>query len=149
MDDLERVLRAHPFCEGLADEHLALLVGCTLNLRFRAGEYLAREAQPAERLYLIRQGQVALEIQRPGAEPICVETLEAGDVLGVSSLTFHAAQLDCRARVAVIALGVDKHCLAHKMNEDPKLGYAITSRLLELTYARLSRHRLQLLDVYK
>jgi hypothetical protein len=35
------------------------------------------------------------------------------------------------------------------MKEDPELGYAITSRLLDNTYQRLSRLRLQQLDVYR
>ena len=43
MEDLERKMRENPLCEGLADDQIALLVGCTRNLPFRAGEYLMRE----------------------------------------------------------------------------------------------------------
>lgn len=149
MDDLERIMRAHRFFDGLADEHVKTLVGCTKNLRFRAGEYLMREGQDEDTLYLIRQGQVTLELQRPGGEAACLETIGPGDVLGVSCLTPRAAHLDCRAREAVVAFGIDNVCLARKMNEDSRLGYAITMRLLDLTYQRLARHRLQYLDVYK
>jgi hypothetical protein len=35
------------------------------------------------------------------------------------------------------------------MNADPVFGYAITRRLLERTYDRLARARLQNLDVYR
>jgi CRP-like cAMP-binding protein len=149
MEDLERLLRAHRFCEGLADEHVTTLVGCTRNLRFHAGEYLMREGQDEDALYLVRQGQVTLELGRPGADPVCLETIGPGDVLGVSLLTPRAAHLDCRARDNVLAFAIDNRCLARKMNEDPRLGYAISMRLLDLTYQRLARHRLQYLDVYK
>jgi CRP/FNR family transcriptional regulator, cyclic AMP receptor protein len=149
MEDLERTLRAHPFCEGLADEHVATLVGCTRNLVFRPGEFLMREGQSEDRLYLIRRGQVALEIQRAGGGSECLETLTGGDVLGVSCITPHTAHLDCRAQDTVVALAVDNQCLIRKMNEDPRLGYAISMRLLDLTYQRLARHRLQALDVYR
>ena len=149
MQDLERVLKAHPFCAGLADEHLATLVGCTRNLLFRPGEFLMREGHAEDCLYLIRRGQVALEMQRPGAGAVCLETVVAGDVLGVSCLTPHNAHLDCRAQDAVVALALDNQCLLRKMNEDPRLGYALSMRLLDLTYQRLSRHRLQALDVYR
>jgi hypothetical protein len=49
----------------------------------------------------------------------------------------------------VIAFSLDHDCLQRKMSEDAELGYAITSRLLDNTYQRLSRLRLQQLDVYR
>ena len=148
MDDLERVLRAHPFLAEMEPDHVKFLVGCAKNVRFRAGDYLLREGDREDTLYLIRQGTVAIEMPRPG-EAICVETVGAGDVLGVSLLTPAAAHLDCRARETVVALAIDNTCLQRKMTEDPRLGFAISMRLLERTYQRLSRARLQHLDVYR
>jgi CRP-like cAMP-binding protein len=149
MEDLERVLRSHPFCAGLRDEDIALLLGCTSNLHFHRDELLMREGQSEDRLYLIRRGHVALESRGPGGEAVCLETLGPSDVLGVSCITPHAAHLDCRANDSVVALAIDNHCLTQKMEEDPRLGYAIAMRLLERTYQRLARHRLQVLDIYK
>lgn len=149
MDDLEKILKTHPFVAELAPEHAAFLVSCTKNVRFRPGEYLMREGEREDVLYLIRQGNVAIEMPRAAGEPIVIETVSAGDVLGVSLLTPHAAHLDCRARETVIAFAVDKACLRRKMDEDPRLGYAISMRLLDRTYTRLNRARLQHLDVYR
>lgn len=149
MDDLEPLLRAHPFLHDLPTAQLRQLVDCTRNLRFRTGEYLLREGDHEDTLYLIRQGTVAIEMPRPGGEAICIETLGPGDVLGVSLLTPSAAHLDCRARDTVVALGLDNRCLHRKMDDDPRLGYALSMRLLERTYQRLARARLQNLDVYK
>ena len=149
MDDLEQILRAHPFLAGLDPDHARFLVGCAKNTRFRPGEYLMREGEREHTLYLIRHGTVAVEMTRTGGEPICIETLGAGDVIGVSFWTPAAAHLDCRARETVIAIGFDHTCLARKMNDDPRLGYAIAMRLLERTYDRLARARLQHLDVYR
>lgn len=149
MDDLEKILRVHPFLADLPPEHVRFLTGCARNARFNAGEYLVREGQHEDTLYLIRQGTVAIEMPRPGGEAICIETLEAGDVLGVSLMTPAPAHLDCRARGVVLALGLDHTCLHRKMGEDTRLGYAIAMRLLDRTYQRLSRARLQHLDVYR
>ncbi|HET7504765.1 MAG TPA: cyclic nucleotide-binding domain-containing protein [Kofleriaceae bacterium] len=149
MDDLERVLRAHPFLAELSPEHVRFMVGCTRNARFRAGEFLMREGDREDTLYLIREGTVAIEMPRPGGEAACVETVGPGDVLGVSLLTPVAAHLDCRARETVIALAIDNACLQRKMKEDTNLGFALSMRLLERTYDRLSRARLQHLDIYK
>lgn len=149
MDDLARVLPTHPFVAGLSPDHVAFLVGCTRNVRFRAGEYLLREGDREDTLYLVRQGSIAIEMPRTGGQPICIETLGAGDVLGVSLLTPVAAHLDCRARETVVAFAIDNACLQRKMDGDPRLGYAISMRLLERTYDRLARARLQHLDVYR
>ena len=148
MEDLERVLKSHPFLADLAPEHVAFLVGCTKNLRFRAGEYLMREGEHEDTLFLIRQGTIAIEMPRPGGEAICIETLTAGDVLGVSLMTDGAAHLDCRARESVVALAIDHACLRDKMATDDRFGHALSRRLLERVYLRLARLRLQSLDVY-
>ena len=149
MEDLVRILKSHPFLADLAPEHLAFLSGCAKNTRFRPGEYLMREGDREDQLYLIRQGAVTIEMPAPGRDAVCLETIGPGDVLGVSCMTTTAAHLDCRARETVIAIAIDNACLQGKMNEDPRLGYEISMRLLERTYERLNRTRLQRLDVYR
>jgi CRP-like cAMP-binding protein len=149
MEDLERLLKSHPFLADLASEHVAFIGGCAKNVRFRPGEYLMREGDREDQLYLLRYGTVTIEMPAPGRDPICLETIGPGDVLGVSCLAATAAHLDCRARETVVAIAIDNACLHRKMNEDPRLGYAISMRLLERTYERLTRARLQRLDVYR
>jgi CRP-like cAMP-binding protein len=149
MEDLESILQKHSFLADLKPEHVKLIVGCAKNLRFRPGEFLAKEGQKEACMYLIRRGTVAIETHAPNGETICIETLMPGDVLGISWVTPATAHFDCRARDTVIAFSLDHDCLYRKMKEDPELGYAITSRLLDNTYQRLSRLRLQQLDVYR
>ena len=149
MDDLSRALRAHPFLHDLEPAHVALLVGCAKNVRYRAGEYVLREGDDASTFFLVRHGTISLEVAVPGREPVVVETVGPGDVLGLSWMIGGATtHLDCRAREAVVAFSLDATCLRDKMNADHHLGYALTSRLLERAYERLARVRLQKLDVY-
>lgn len=149
MEDLESILKKHSFLADLEPDHVKLIVGCAKNLRFRPGEFLAREGQKEACMYLIRRGTVAIETHAPNGETTCIETLMPGDVLGISWVTPATAHFDCRARDTVIAFSLDHECLQRKMSEDPALGYAIASRLLDNTYQRLSRLRLQQLDVYR
>jgi CRP/FNR family cyclic AMP-dependent transcriptional regulator len=149
MEDLERALRAHPFVADLEPEHVRFLVGCTKNVRFRPGEYLVREGQREDRLFLIREGTASIEIPRSGGDAAVVETVGPGDVLGISRVAPAKAHLDVRAREALVAFAIDNACVLQKMSEDPRFGYAITRRLLERTYDRLARARLQNLDVYR
>lgn len=149
MEDLARILATHPFLASLTPDQVAFVVGCARNARFRPGEYLLRQGDHEDKLFLIREGTVSIELPGPGGEVTSLETLGPGDVLGVSLLTPSAADLDCRARDAVRAFEFDNACLLRKMQEDPALGYGIAMRLLELTYRRLARLRLQNLDVYR
>ena len=149
MEDLARALRAHPFLHDLEPAHVELLVGCAKNVRYRAGEYVLREGDDASTFFLVRHGTISLEVSVPGREPVVVETVGPGDVLGLSWMVGGATtHLDGRAREAVVAFSLDATCLRNKMNADHHLGYALTSRLLELAYERLARVRLQKLDVY-
>ncbi|AKU96257.1 cAMP-binding protein [Labilithrix luteola] len=149
MEDLERALRTHPFLLDLHPDHLRFLISCAENVRFRRDEYLVREGQPEDKLYLLRQGTVSLESSGPGGDATVLETLGPGDVVGIARIAPAAAHLDCRAREGVLAFAFDNACLIQKMQEDPRLGYAVTRRLLERTYERLARARLQRLDVYR
>ncbi len=156
MENLERALRDHPFLRDLPEDQVQLLAGCAKNTRFAPGEHLFREGDDESTFFLLRQGTVALEAHRSGGPPLCVETLGPGDVLGVSWLfdgkpgapPAAAANLDARARDSVVAFALDGSCLRGKMAKDDRLGHALCRRLLERVYLRLSRLRLQSLDVY-
>ncbi len=130
-------------------EQVRFLVGCAANVRFRPGEYLVREGELEDKFFLIRQGSVSIEMPRPGGDAAVVETVGPGDVLGISRIAPRAAHLDARARDNVLAFALDNGCILAKIEVDPRFGCAITRRLLERTYERLARARLQNLDVYR
>ncbi len=149
MENLERILSEHPFLRDVAPEHVKTMAGCVANVRFREGEFLLREGSTHGKIFLVREGTVAIESAGPGGAPVTIETVGPGDVLGISWLTPAKAHFDCRARGNVVAFVLDQDCLRGKMDADARLGYALTSRLLALTYERLSRVRLQRLDIYR
>ena len=150
MEDLERLLRDHNFLKGLSESHTRLMVSCAKNVRFARGEFLLREGREATTFYLVRVGNIALEVNVPGRGVVLMETVGPDDVLGLSWLIppyhFH---LDARAVEPVVALAFDGTCLRGKMEADHDLGFALTKRLFEKAYRRLERVRLQRLDLYK
>ncbi len=151
MEDLERSLKAHPFLRNLTDEQVAFVVSCAKNERYQPGDYVVREGEDEPALFLVRHGTITLEAAEPGREPVVFETLGPGDVFGVSWVTSSRdkAHVDCRARESCLVFRLDGDCLLKKMDADPVLGYALTKGLLERTYERLARARLQKLDVYR
>jgi len=150
METLERVLSEHPFLQGLDRKHVEFLTGCARNVRFEAGEFLHREGDDGNVIYLLRHGRVALEVHVPDKGTLQVDSLGEGEVLGWSWLfPPHRWQLDARAVEPVLALALDGACVRQKMDADHDFGYALTKRLLYQIYQRLGRVRLQRLDVYK
>jgi len=149
IESFERILGEHPFFQGLGQAHLATLVGCASNVKFAAGEFVFRQGQPADRFYIVRHGNVALEIFAPGQGAVAIETIDDGDVLGFSWLfPPHRWRFDARAVTLVRALALDGKCLRGKCETDPALGYELMQRFALVVVQRLEATRLQLLDLY-
>lgn len=149
MENLETILSEHPFLQGLAPEHMHLIVGCASNVRFEAGHYLFREGDQADKFYFIRQGKVAVEIRAPGKGPLVIQTLGEGEVLGWSWLIPpYEWHFDARAVELTRAFALDGKCLRMKCEEDHHLGYELLKRFTDIIEQRLQATRLQLLDVY-
>jgi CRP-like cAMP-binding protein len=147
-EPLDKALTKHVFAASLDPEMLRFLAGCTRNEHYRAGSYLFREGDRASQLFLVRSGRVALESHQPGRGTVVLETCEDGDVVGWSAL-FEPHSLDGRALTDTHTFTVDGECLLQKMQNDPKFGYVITRRLLEVVHRRLERTRIQQLDIYR
>jgi CRP-like cAMP-binding protein len=146
---LEDLLAETPFFKDLDPAYRSMLAGCGVNVVFRAGEFLFRENDPAERFYLIRAGKVALEIAVPGRGPMIIQTVQEGEVLGWSWLVPpYRMQYDARAVELTRAIAFDGACIRTKCEQDPKLGYEFFKRFSVLIVQRLAALRLQLLDVY-
>jgi CRP-like cAMP-binding protein len=147
--DIE-ILRQHPFSRVLTEPQLERLFRCGTLLTVEPRSFVFREGEPADRLFLIRTGQIALEQHVAGQGNIQMETLRAGDILGFSWL-FEREQwtLDARAVEASELFALDGACVRAQMEDDPALGLVIATQLAHQLYERLQRVRLQRLDVYR
>lgn len=149
METLERILGEQPFFAGLSPEFLRLATGCANNVRFEAGEFICKEADPADRFYLVRHGQVALQLFAPGRGAMTFQTVGPGEMFGMSWIAPpYKWTYDARALELTRALAVDGLCLRDKCDHDHDLGYELMQRFLSRTIESLHATRLQLLDVY-
>lgn len=149
MDENELALAEHPFVRALSPAQLQWLAGCGKLRAFGAGQFLLREGGEADVLFLLRRGRVSLEVYIPGRGTQQVESLHAGDIIGLSWLfPPYRWQLDARAVEPVESIAVDAPCLRAKMEQDHELAWALGQGLLFETYQRLGRVRLQRLDLY-
>ena len=149
MEDLQRLISEHPFFQGMEPRHLALLTGCASNARFTPGEYLIRTGREANSIYVLRHGRVALEMVAPGRQPVNIQTLSAGEIVGWSwMLPPYLAFYDARVLETTIALSLDGKCIRAKCEADHDLGYELFKRFSNLMAQRLQATRLQVLDVF-
>src|SRR5260370_9995263 len=72
------------FLRGVSDDHLARLAEVTSLTTVPAGHRLFTTGTAARQFWLIRAGQVAIDVDVPGQGRIVVETLGRGDLIGVS-----------------------------------------------------------------
>lgn len=148
-ESFERILGEHPFFKGLAQPHLATVVGCAANVTFDAGQRICRTGEDANSFYVVRHGSVGVEITAPGRGPVTIETVGDGDVLGWSWLfPPYKWHFDARARTFVRALALDGACLRGKCDQDPLLSAALIRRFAQVIVERLEATQLQLMDLY-
>ena len=149
MENLERILREHPFLEGMTDRHIGVLVGCASNVVFKPDEFIIREGQPADKFYFIREGLVKIESHAAQAGSVTIHTRTEGEVLGWSWMVPpYRWHFDARATEMTRALAMDGKCLRTKCEADHDLGYEIMKRFALIIAERLEATRLQLMDIY-
>jgi len=149
MEGLERIVREHPFFAGFPEPFCDILCGCAKNVRFEDGQYLFHEGEAADQFYLLRHGHVALEIAIPGRPPLTFQTVEEGEIVGISWLIPpYRWAYDAKAVGLVRAIAMDGACLRQKCEADHDLGYRMMQRFMPILIQRLHATRLQLMDVY-
>ena len=149
VEGLDRILREHPFFRELPGPFCGLVSGCARNALFEPGEHIFREGGEAAHFYLLREGQVALELASGEGAVITFQTIGAGEILGASWLvppfrwTF-----DARALERTRAIALDAVCMRAKCEENPELGWDLMKRFVPVLVERMQAARLQMLDVY-
>jgi CRP-like cAMP-binding protein len=125
-----------------------MLAGIAQPRDFKAGEYLWKQSDQAEMLYLIDSGQIALEILIPHHGPLQIEIVGAGEVLGWSCLLApYRWHFDARALEEVSALVVESKRLREQCDDHPAVGYRVLKQLTTLLEMRLQKARLRILEL--
>lgn len=145
----EDTLREFDLFHDLDPDHLSLLASGGKPLTFAVDEQILTADQPADVIYAIESGRVAIEIDAGSGGPLIIETIGRGDVAGMSWLlppyrwTFDARAIDDVATIALDAKVLRRNC-----DEHPVFGYEIYKRFAGLVHQRLIATRLRVIDLY-
>lgn len=149
VESTEKIIAGHDLFKGFGKPFMELVTGCAKNVRFEAGQYMFHEGDPADEVYLVRHGRVALEISAPGRGSMVFQSAGPGETIGLSWLVPpYRWTYDARASELTRAISIDAACLRRKCDADHDLGYAVMQRFMPILVQRLHTTRLQLLDVY-
>jgi CRP-like cAMP-binding protein len=128
----------HPFLAGMNPAQLALLTDCAIPVHFKKGQTILREGELANRFYLIESGKVVLESGEGFGEPVIVETIGAGDLLGWSWMfPPYVRHFTARAVEPTQAIVFYGTILREYCESDPAVGYELFKRIAPVMMKRL------------
>lgn len=142
-------LASHPFFAGLNPEVMARLAQCAEPVEFPADRVILTEGEPANSMYAITGGRVAVGVRTPHQGLQVIDTVQRGDVLGWSWMfepyrwTFDAVALK---PVHAIEIRVD--CVRPYLAEDPRAAYDLLQQVAAVMAERLHSARLRLVDMF-
>ena len=138
----------HPFLAGMNRTQLALLTECAMAASFETGQTILREGEFANRCYLIETGKVVLEsICCPG-EPVPIETIGAGDLLGWSWMfPPYVWQFTARALAPTTAIFFYGATLRAYCEKDHSFGYEFLKRINAVMVKRWQAAHKQILSL--
>jgi CRP/FNR family transcriptional regulator, cyclic AMP receptor protein len=137
------------FTQGLESDQQDRIARIASAREWDAGVTVFREGDLDSSLYIIEKGRVALDIVVPGRGRMTILTVGPGEVFGWSSLFLQQAKTaSARTVEPTRALLLAADPLRELCDVDPRLGYLLTRRILDVVSERLKATRMQLLDNY-
>ncbi len=148
-ESLETRIALHPFLAGMNHAQLRLLTDCAMATRFHKDQIILREGEFANRFYLIETGKVALESGEGFGDPVIIEKIGGGDLLGWSWMfppyvwNFTACAVEPTTAIFFYGTILREYC-----ERDPALGYELFKRITPVMLRRLQRARRKMLSLH-
>jgi CRP-like cAMP-binding protein len=128
---------------------LGVLIDCAMAVHFKTGETILREGEFANRCYLIETGKVVVESVGSVGEPLAIETIGAGDLLGWSWMfPPYVWQFTARAVEPTTAIFFYGAILREYCEKDHSLGYELLKRISAVMVQRLQAAHKQMISLY-
>lgn len=139
------VLRRYPYFADISEESLKQLAMIAEEKAIPANTVIFNEGDPAEYLSVILQGEVNIQYRLGTGELRTVDTLVAGDLLGWSALIepYRYTAIATTTKPTQLAR-LDGPRLRKLCEDDPLLGYKLTTQIAKLLAHRLEGARVQL-----
>ncbi|MGD8833523.1 MAG: cyclic nucleotide-binding domain-containing protein [Desulfobacteraceae bacterium] len=133
IDDLKQIV----MLGYLTDEMLEKLVPITDLLLFDENEFIFRQGDKSDRLYMLKEGKVLLELEVSDNITVFVSAIKQGHTFGWSAMLDEAAYTVsalCSEQCQVLSFRAEK--LKALLEHDHTMGYILSQRLLVILKKR-------------
>jgi CRP-like cAMP-binding protein len=150
LDEIKLELQRIPWFRDLKIQHLDQIAQISQLRHVKAGEVIFREGEYEDRVYIVLDGRVALDMMVPPRGKVRFYTAEKWDIFGWSSVTptVHQRTAGATAVIDSLLASVEASKLRELCDQDHDLGYVTMRRLANIVASRLMITRLQLLDIF-
>jgi di/tricarboxylate transporter len=125
------LLRAVPFFSGLNRVHLARLVGALEEVKYSATELIFEEGSPADALYLVEQGRVAVAV-RSSEGDVQLNVIDEGTHFGEFGLLLGRRTASAIAQTDVTLWRLPRERCEELVRESPGMGLRTAAALAAL-----------------
>lgn len=145
-------LKATPIFKGIEENFLKKLANVGQEIVYARGHIIFQEGEEAKALYILRDGQVSLDMkidmgQGQGVHQATVDSAKKGTAFGWSALIEphrYTLTATCLEPVSLIVFEADK--LRSLLDSEPSLGYHVMKKMAKLIAIRLEHTRNLLLS---
>jgi CRP/FNR family transcriptional regulator, cyclic AMP receptor protein len=148
--NLRNTLSKIRFLAGVEERDLEALADVVRLEEYDEGEVLFLEGAPADSVFLLIEGQVALDVNGSGVCPQRLLSVDAGESLGWSALMRRTHRFStARATVPTRVFRISGEQMLAICDDHPRFGYQIMRATAAALADRLHAMRLRFLDVYR
>lgn len=147
---LDSLVQSSKLLSRLREEDLEFLGSVATEVALPAGTVAMSEGESADQFFIVAEGKVGLELVSEGREPVIVETLGPGDLVGVSWL-FPPYRWAWTARAVVDSslVSFDAVQVRKRSDDDVELRNRLLESIGRAAIRRLQATRLQLLNLFE
>jgi CRP/FNR family transcriptional regulator, cyclic AMP receptor protein len=139
----------HPFLAGINQSQLDTLTSCAAPVYFKRGQVIFQEGERANRFYLMEKGAVILESNVAFRDPVVIEIIGPGDLLGWSWMfSPYIWHFTARVIEPAAALSFPGEALREYCEKDNSLGYELFKRMAPVMLRRLQAAREKMLALH-
>jgi CRP-like cAMP-binding protein len=131
-------LRKQDIFQLLRPEQVNRLSEASKTVKFEAGQSIYSRGENADRFYIVMKGQVSLRLPgRKAGLTVLIDELAEGDMFGgcvSAAMDKYVLNAQCTVDSEILTISVS--ALQGIMEEDPRMGYIIQSRISEIYFRR-------------
>jgi len=140
-------LTTHKFFSELSEDVVKYLSECVSNRKIKKGEVLFRQGERADKFYIVRNGQISIQIPAVMGPILEVQTLGTDRVLGWSWLISpYQWSFQAKALEDSVLLEFDGTAILARCELEPQFGYELLKKFAELMAQRLDAARQKMMD---